>query len=102
MKGHTNNPAGRPIGSKNKATGHLREAITSFIEDNFDEVVQDWRTLDPKDKLNFYRDLIQYVMPKMQTVSMQAKINQELSSLTDDQLDDLADRMLMLKSDSNE
>jgi len=66
-KGMTNNKAGRPKGSTNKITGKLRESITKFVEDNFDEVVIIWKQMDPKDKLRFYRDMIQYVVPKLQS-----------------------------------
>ena len=82
-KGKTNNPAGRPKGVPNKITGILRETITLFIEDNFEEVVKTWKELEPVYKLRFYRDLLQFVLPKMQGVAMQT----DFERLTDEQLD---------------
>lgn len=83
MKGRTNNPAGRPKGIPNKTTGQLRESITQFIEDNFEEVEKDWRKLNPKDKLNFYRDLIQYVIPKMQSADITNHNDLTVKDVTD-------------------
>jgi len=76
-KGQTNNPKGRPKGTPNRITGQLRDAITEFIEGNFNEVVLYWRKLEPKDKLNFYRDLLQYVVPKL--ASTEIKTNEKFS-----------------------
>jgi hypothetical protein len=66
MKGRTNNPNGRPKGIQNKLTGRVKESIACFVEMNFEEVTQIWRILEPKDKLAFYKDLLSYVVPKMQ------------------------------------
>ena len=82
-KGITNNPDGRPKGTPNKVTGQLRESITLFIEGNFEEVVRDWRKLNPKDKLNFYRDLIQYVIPKMQSADVTNHNDLTVQDVTD-------------------
>jgi len=65
-KGISGNPGGRPKGAKNRITADLRQSITDFLEGRFDEVVQTWGKLSDKDKLTFYRDLLQYVVPKLQ------------------------------------
>jgi len=66
-KGISGNPNGRPVGSKNKAGADLKQSIFDFLENRFDEVVQTWEKLSDKDKLTFYRDLLQYAIPKLQT-----------------------------------
>lgn len=83
QKGKTNNPNGRPPGALNKITKDLRKNITEFLETNFDEVVNEWRNLEGKDKLQFYKDLIQYAIPKMQTMEFQS----EFERLSDEDLD---------------
>jgi hypothetical protein len=82
-KGKTNNPAGRPIGALNKITKDLRKNITEFLENNFDEVINEWHSLEGKEKLQFYRDLIQYAIPKMQSMEWQS----EFEKLSDEDLD---------------
>lgn len=36
-QGESENPDGRPAGAKNKTTLQLRETITGFLENNFDD-----------------------------------------------------------------
>ena len=89
--GQTNNPDGRPPGSINKLAKDLRLEITMFLETSWPEVVKAWEGLkDPKDKLNFYRDLLQYSIPKKQNIAMDI----DLSNLNDEQLDRIVNELL--------
>jgi uncharacterized protein (DUF927 family) len=83
QKGQTNNPAGRPAGSLNKLSKDLRKNITDFLEENFEVVQLEWQKLEGKDKLQFYKDLIQYAIPKMQTMEFQS----DFERLSDEDLD---------------
>jgi chemotaxis regulatin CheY-phosphate phosphatase CheZ len=67
-KGQTGNPNGRPKGVPNKVTRELRVSIKNFLEQNFEEVTDIWKTLEAKDKLSFYRDMLKYVVPALQAV----------------------------------
>ena len=78
--GTSGNNAGRPKGSGNKINQHLRETITNFLEDNFQKVVDDFANLNPKDRVKFYCDLLQYGLPKLQM----AKDEVDLSTFFDD------------------
>jgi Family of unknown function (DUF5681) len=69
-KGKSGNPDGRPEGAKNKVGLQLRETITDFLESNFEKVVLDFDKLQPKDKAKLYCDLLQYGLPKLQSVSL--------------------------------
>jgi len=82
-KGTTNNPKGRPKGTPNKVTGQLRESIADFIEGNFAEVVKTWQQMEPRDKLTFYRDLIQFVIPKMQSADITSHNEMTAEEATD-------------------
>jgi hypothetical protein len=88
-KGKSGNPIGRPKGAQNKSTKQLRQTITSFLEDNFENVVNDFQMLSPKDKSKFYCDLLQYSLPKLQSV----EIETEFDRLTEDQLDYLLNKL---------
>lgn len=94
-KGRTNNPKGRPRGSINKLGQELREMIHDFLEQNFKTIKRDFEKLEPKDRLKIYIDLLQYSLPKMQSV----KTNIEFERMTDEELDRVISE---LKSVSNE
>ncbi len=69
QKGYTNNPAGKPPGTKNKINAELREMISEFLNSEFETVKIDFQKLEAKDKLKFYTDLLQYGLPKLQATT---------------------------------
>jgi predicted component of type VI protein secretion system len=95
-KGSSGNSAGRPKGSQNRAGGKLREVISDFLENRFEDVVNDFEQLEPKDRIKVYTDLLQYGVPKLQAVSNSI----EFENMTDEQLDAIFEKLL--KSTSNE
>lgn len=66
---------GRKAGTPNKVKYDLRQKIREFAEDNFDEVIEAWKSIEePKDKLKAYVDLCTYALPKLQAVQLDANI----------------------------
>lgn len=69
---------GRVAGTPNKVKYDLRQKIKDFADENFDEVIEAWRSIDdPKDKLKAYVDLCTYALPKLQAVQLDANIKRE-------------------------
>ena len=83
------NPAGKPKGAKNKVTLQLRELITQFLEEKFETIVSDFKKLEPKERVKFYCDLLQFGLPKLQSVSTEI----EFEKLTEEQLDEIIERL---------
>lgn len=84
QKGNTNNPNGRPKGKANRTTDELRSLLQNFIDANIETLQNDFDQLEVKDRLTFIERLLKHVLP--------APL-QELERLTDDQLDQLINRL---------
>jgi len=75
---------GRTKGSLNKISDDLRLSITEFLQNNFEEVVNTWhKSENSKEKLNFYKDLLKYAIPVLQTTTLET----DFEKMTDEQLD---------------
>ena len=68
-----NNPAGRPIGSKNKSTTELRELVQSLFEDRYEDFIEALDLLDPKEKVDAYFKLMGFVLPKQKDFEVGVK-----------------------------
>ena len=79
---------GRKPGSVNKASTDIKSKIADLIDNQFDTIQADLETLEPKDRVNAYLKFMEYVLPKQR----EQKI--DLSTLTDEQIDDLLDKAL--------
>lgn len=75
---------GRKKGTPNRSTDELRNLLQSFIDTNMKTLQADYNKLEPKDRLNFINSLLRHVLP--------APL-QELERLTDEQLDELINRL---------
>lgn len=66
--GQSGNPNGRPKGSKNKITEHIREAYQQLTEDNLDNMTT-WLAQiaadDPKAAMDLMLRLSEYIIPKL-------------------------------------
>lgn len=81
-KGKTNNPHGRPKGSKNKDKRDLREFIEEIVNDRT-QIQNDLKALEPLERLQIIEKLMSYVLPKLRSV--ENKI--DFAQLTDEQID---------------
>ena len=85
IKGESGNPMGRPKGSLNRNTAHLRELISGFLNSNFETITVDFEALQPRDRIKYYCELLQFGLPKLQTTVMESRYD----SLPEDQIDEI-------------
>ena len=90
VKGKTNNPNGRPKGSKNKVTTEVRDWISKVIDKQRPQLEKDLKLLEPAERWRIVEKLMSYVVPKMQAV--EANVN--LNKLSDEDLDKLASNIV--------
>lgn len=81
---------GRPPGSKNKLGMQLRETITAFCENNFQQVQDDFQALPAKERVKLYCELLPYVVPRLQAATMDVSIER----LSEDQIDTIIERLM--------
>jgi hypothetical protein len=93
-KGASGNNAGRPTGTPNKATKPLRETITDFVSNNWQQVENDFKVLEPKDRLLFFEKLLKYSLPTLQAINVTSDLEKQLEGLSDEQLETLMNKIL--------
>jgi len=77
---------GRKSGTPNKVTTDLRKRINDFLNDNWDNLQQDFNKLEPKDKLLFYEKLLQYGLPKLQSTELTGDFQPTITGITFDEI----------------
>ncbi|MES4921079.1 hypothetical protein ABVC70_03910 [Hoylesella timonensis] len=80
---------GRSKGTPNKVTSTVKDWISQLIDDNRSQIEKDIKKLSPKDRLQMFEKLMQYVIPKQQSV----KADVDLSKLSESQLDLIVDEL---------
>ena len=71
QEGQSGNPNGRPKGSKDKATKALRERLEMLIDEiKFDQLVKDINSLKPKERIDAFLGLAEFVLPKLNRVTL--------------------------------
>ena len=88
-KGVTNNPNGRPKGSQNKATADLRQWLTDFVHGQREQILLDWQSLEPKDRIIMFEKLMRFVLPTLQATTLRT----DFERLTDTQLDNIINEL---------
>ncbi|MCF8307848.1 MAG: DUF5681 domain-containing protein [Bacteroidales bacterium] len=88
-KGQTNNPNGRPKGSQNRVNAELREKVKTIIVDTYPQILEDIKNVEPKERLNFWRDLLKYFLPQQNYI--EGDVNQ--NALSDEERKKIIDEL---------
>src|ERR1700722_2769502 len=87
-KGESGNPAGRPKGSLNKTAKDLRQMISDFLVENFEEVQKSFKEIPPKEKIKVYCHLLAFAVPKLRPSD-----ELMLERLSDEELNELFEKL---------
>lgn len=89
---------GRKKGTPNKATRTAKEWIVQTLSANWEQMKSDLKVLEPKERLQLLFKLLEYVAPKQRETSNNIKFE----DLTDEEMDELIDKLTNGISDENE
>ena len=89
---------GRKKGTPNKATQTAKEWIVQTLSANWEQMKSDLKVLEPKERLQLLFKLLEYVAPKQRETSNNIKFE----DLTDEEMDELIDKLTNGISDENE
>jgi hypothetical protein len=71
------NRSGRPEGAKNRVNDEIRTRINEYLSENFDEVLNDLKTMEARERVRFYIELLQYSVPKLKAMELKTE-NEDL------------------------
>lgn len=89
---------GRAKGTPNKVSSTVKDWISQLIDDNRVQIEKDIKKLSPKDRLQMFEKLMQYVVSKQQSV----RADIDLSKLSETQLDLIVDELTKYINDESE
>jgi hypothetical protein len=81
----------KPKGAQHRTSAALRTRINTFLSDNWERIVEDFEQLEPKERLIFYERLMQYGLPKLQSIEYSAMMERQIENLSDEDLTHLLD-----------
>lgn len=109
MKGHTNNPNGRPKGTPNKVTSDLKQWVNEILTEGRGKFMENLGKLPPDEYVKAFTALLNYVLPKQQAMSVDAQISAEykamqelMNTAPDDVVEKLAVRVIELQEREKE
>jgi hypothetical protein len=68
------NRAGRPEGAKNRVNDEIRTRINTFLDENFETIQSDIKDLEPRERVRFYIELLQYGVPKLKQTELKTEV----------------------------
>ena len=70
QKGISGNPNGRPKGALNKTTLSVRDILSKAHAKNFESIMLQIDEMTLKERLQFNRDILPYIAPKLQSLEV--------------------------------
>lgn len=64
-------------GVPNKSTNEVRKAFKQLVERNLPQMQKDLDSLEPKDRIKFMLDMAKFILPQLQSISIDDLREQE-------------------------
>ena len=76
------NKAGRPKGSKNKATNEIRDKFQELIESNYEQLEKDLKTLRASERVKAIIDLAKFILPTLKATEVDISSSENFNPIT--------------------
>jgi len=76
------NKAGRPPGSRNKATTEIRDKFQELIESNFEQLEKDLKSLRASERVKALIDLAKFVLPTLKATEVEVSTSNNFQPIT--------------------
>ena len=100
---------GRAKGTPNKTTSTVKEWLTLLVDANRKQIEKDLKGMDPAERVKIFAQLLNFIVPKQQAVSVEASLQAEynemaklLQSAPDEAIDKIAERIREIEKYNNE
>jgi hypothetical protein len=81
-KGTSGNKNGRPVNSKNKVSQDIRAKFQLLIDGNFEQIENDFKNLQPVERVRFYLDFARFVLPTLKSTEITETNNKFFEPIT--------------------
>lgn len=100
---------GRAKGTPNKTTSTVKEWLTELVDKNRKQIEKDLKGMDPAERVKVFAQLLNFIVPKQQAVSVEDSIQAEYNEMSkllqtapDEVIDRIADRIREIERYNNE
>lgn len=107
QKGQSGNPKGRPKGAKGKADTDLKRWVAEILDGGREKFEKALGCLPPQDYIKTFLSLLNYSLPKLQSMSPgemldaeYKKLEELLESAPDEVVDKIVERINKLKDEA--
>jgi len=99
---------GRAKGTPNKTTSTVKEWLTGLVDSNRKQIEKDLKAMEPAERVKLIAQLLNFIVPKQQAVSVEASIQAEYAEMSkllqnapDEVIDKIAERIKEIERYNN-
>jgi len=99
---------GRAKGTPNKTTSTVKEWLTALVDNNRKQIEKDLKAMEPAERVKLIAQLLNFIVPKQQAVSVEASIQAEYAEMSkllqnapDEVIDKIAERIKEIERYNN-
>lgn len=81
--GISNNPLGKPKGAKNKISSEVKARLVDFVENNFSEFQESFKSLKDEVKFKLFLEVLKFILPRPKDEDVENESDRRAKELLD-------------------